>query len=130
MKPLFSRRMLTLLLLLVAGAAYAGSTSVYKWVDEDGVTQFGDRPTSAAAEEVVVKTSEPASSSQASASDPKQKGEDSEACKSARKQLSEYQRAPFLYETDAQGKRHILPDEKRRELLDSVREEIVAVCPK
>ena len=120
---------LLVVLPLIAFTAGAGETSVYMWKDKHGVTHFGDKP-QGDAEEMVVRTSEPSAPAAQQQSEEQagpSKG-DSEECKTARKQLADYERAPFLYETDAQGKRHILPEDERQELLEGVRKQMEAAC--
>lgn len=120
-----------LLAVLTIGQAQAGDVKVQKWVDSQGHVHFGDQPPTAAnTEEMVIKTHGPsdAVANNAPAAKDKAVKQDSGACLSARKQLKDYEAAPFLYETDPQGKKHILPDEQRQELLDSVRSRIKSEC--
>ena len=128
------RMVLTLLAILMFTPVQAAEVKVQKWVDSLGNVHFGDQPpTSANTEEMVIKTnspSQPAASTAATdgKAEDKAAGQDSEACIGARKQLADYERAPFLYETDAQGKKRILPDEQRNELLDGVRQRVEDEC--
>ena len=124
---------LWVMLLLLVAPLQASNVTVQKWVDAAGNVHFGDQPpNSARPEEMVIKTfgpSAPAAGAQAAnKGDAKKPAEDSEACKAAQKQLADYERAPFLYETDADGKRHILPDEQRQQLLDGVKERVKTDC--
>lgn len=128
---LMIRMGLVLLAVLTLAQAQAADIKVQKWVDSQGRVHFGDQPPNAAdTEEMVIKTNSPsdARADNAAADGDKQAKEDSEACIAARKQLKDYEAAPFLYETDPQGKKHILPDEQRQELLESVRSRIKGEC--
>ena len=132
MKSLY-RVGLLLVLVTIVGSAQAADVKIQKWVDGAGNVHFGDKPpNNARAEEMVIRTFEPASAAAAGAAatekEKKLPAEESEGCKDARKQLADYERAPFLYETDADGKRHILPDEQRKELLEGVKERVKAEC--
>jgi len=120
-----------LLAVLTIGQAQAGDVKIQKWVDSQGHVHFGDQPPTAAnTEEMVIKTHGPADAVADNAAADKDKAakQDSEACVAARKQLHDYEAAPFLYESDAEGKKHILPDDQRQELLDSVRDRIKSEC--
>jgi hypothetical protein len=133
--------MRTILLGLVAlvslvGAAQAASTKVYRWVDEEGVVHYADQPRSSEAESVTIRDSRPAPPSASSA--PAATGEEERAsgqqrlsderCAAARKRLDTYQRAPFLFETDAQGKRRILGEQEREEVMEAARQEVEQAC--
>jgi len=125
------RVVLALLMVMMFTPLQAAEIKVQKWVDSLGHVHFGDQPpTSANTEEMVIKTSSPSQVAVDNKAADKDKApkEDSETCIAARKQLSDYERAPFLYETDAQGKKKILPDEQRNELMEGVRERVKTEC--
>jgi len=120
-----------LLAVLMVGPVQAGNVTVQKWTDSLGHVHFGDQPPTAAnTEEMVIKTGGPSDAGAGNASAGKDKApkQDSEACVTARKQLHDYEAAPFLYETDPQGKKRILPDEQRQELLEGVRQRVSSEC--
>ena len=128
---LLIRTGLILLVVAAMGSAQAADVKVQKWVDSLGHVHFGDQPPTAAnTEEMVIKTNSPSDAAPDTDAADKDKApeQDSEACIAARKQLHDYEAAPFLYETDSQGKKHILPDEQRQDLLDSVREQVSSEC--
>lgn len=131
MKQKIPLLLLLLPILLLSVAVDANQTKLYKWVDAQGNVHFGDQASARTdAEEMVVKTNDPSASTAANPADDKQqpiKG-NGEECKEARKQLDEYTRAPFLYETSADGKRHIVPEDQRQELLNNVKERVKTVC--
>ncbi len=119
-------------MLLMSGTGQAGQTKLYKWVDAQGNVHFGDQASAKTnAEEMVVRTAGP--SGNAPAKD-EEKGKaqpskaDSEECKAAQKRLDEYNRAPFLYETGDDGKRHILPEKERQEIMNAAKEQVDVVC--
>ncbi|MCL7945865.1 DUF4124 domain-containing protein [Marinobacter sp. ATCH36] len=52
-----NRKIFTLAVLLVAAPTISSAASVYKWIDENGVTHFGDRqPTGQQSESVSIRT--------------------------------------------------------------------------
>jgi hypothetical protein len=124
-----TRTLLLVMLAVFLGPVQAGDVKVQKWVDSAGRVHFGDQPPHTVdAEEMVINTGGAAEQDPVAGAKPKQPVEDSEACKQARKQLNDYERAPFLYETDADGKKHILPDEERQQLLEGVKGRVDAEC--
>ena len=125
-----------IVLLLFASSANAGK--VYKWVDENGKTHYGDRKGAEARniEEVRVSKSPPISSDITSRqqrtkrlldSYKKERDEKSESrlaaagekkqreekCAAAKDSQARYERAGSLYNKDAQGNRNYLSDEDR-----------------
>jgi hypothetical protein len=121
-----------LAMLLVSGVGQAGQTKLFKWVDAQGNVHFGDQAAARTdAEEMVVRTAGPSENAPAK-DEGKAKQQpsksNSEICKAAQKRLDEYQRAPFLYETGDDGKRHILPEQERQEIMDAAKEQVGVVC--
>jgi len=135
MKQFFRIGLLALLpMLLMSGTGQAGQTKLFKWVDAQGNVHFGDQASAKAnAEEMVVRTAGPSGNAPAKDED-EDKGKaqpskaNSEECKAAQKRLDEYKRAPFLYETGDDGKRHILPEKERQEIMDATNEQVGVVC--
>ena len=129
---LTTRVLLVLFAIVMFGPAQAADIKVQKWVDSRGQVHFGDQPpTSANTEEMVIKTNSPSlPGTNAAADKDKDAGEvkESEACLAARKQLADYERAPFLYETDSNGKKSIMSDDQSNQLLDSVRQRTDDEC--
>ena len=131
---LTTRVLLVLFAIVMFGPAQAADIKVQKWVDSLGQVHFGDQPPiSANTEEMMIRTNSPALPGTDAAADKdkdKDAGEvkESEACLAAREQLANYERAPFLYETDSKGKKSIMSDEQRDELLDSVRQRAARDC--
>lgn len=144
-------RCLTLLLLGLTGFAIQAGETVYKWVDAEGQVHFGDKPESAAAETVTVKSragtdsgaearrervqrilddyateraerdTERAKVAQAAADRARQ-------CAEARDKQFEYEHASHLYTRDATGTKHILNDEDHMKALDAAREAVAEWC--
>ena len=129
---LTTRVLLVLFAIVMFGPAQAADIKVQKWVDSLGQVHFGDQPPiSANTEEMMIRTNSPAlPGTDAAADKDKDAGEvkESEACLAAREQLANYERAPFLYETDSKGKKSIMSDEQRNQLLDSVRQRTDDEC--
>lgn len=124
-----TRTLLLVMLAVFLGPVQAGDVKVQKWVDSAGRVHFGDQPPSTVdTEEMHINTGGAVEQDPVADAKPKQPVEDSEACKQAREQLKEYERAPFLYETDADGKKHILPDEERQQLLEGVKARVDKEC--
>lgn len=134
MKQLFLVALLVVLpMWFVSNGAAAGETNVHMWKDAQGNVHFGDQASAPTyADEMVVRTTDPAAASavqQAAGKEQQAESkENSQACKDARKRLADYERAPFLTEVDADGKKHILPESERQELLVSVKELVKEAC--
>jgi hypothetical protein len=101
-------------------------------VDAQGNVQFsGQPPIKKEAEELIVKTFSPGERARAPGKDEKKQQAskaDSKECKDAQKRLDDYQRAPFLFETDADGKKKILPEKERQQIMDAAKEQVGVVC--
>jgi hypothetical protein len=121
-----------LAMLLLSGVGQAGQTKLYKWVDAQGNVQFsGQPPIKKEAEELTVRTFSPGERARAPGKDEKKQQAskaDSKECKDAQKRLDDYQRAPFLFETDADGKKKILPEKERQQIMDAAKEQVGVVC--
>jgi len=134
MKQFFRIGLVVLLpMLLMSGTGQAGQTKLFKWVDAQGNVHFGDQASARTdAEEMVVRTSSPddkaAGKDEGKDKEPVVSKANSEECKAARKRLDEYKRAPFLYETGDDGKRHILPEKERQEIMNAAKEQVDVVC--
>lgn len=121
--------------LLLSVTVHANQTTMYTWKDAQGNVYFGDQASANTdAEEMTVKTQDPAGAAPSpSASEDEQREqrvnkEGSQACDDARKQLDEYSRAPFLYETSPDGKRRIVTEAERQVLLKNVKEKVKSAC--
>lgn len=122
-----------LVTLLFASTFAASAADVYRWVDDKGVTHYGDRASQAGSHTSTLKsfntdqpatTQNPSQSSSAPASDVGLSNQvRSEQCEKAKKRLEDYNNADQLLVTDEQGKqREITPDEKVEAIVRAKRE--------
>lgn len=124
-------------------SAQVAAKNVYKWVDENGKTQYSDTPPAEVeSEKVRIDEEDPAAAAEARAraerqqrllksyeADRKdraatqakkadelaQRNQHDAQCEQARRTLQRYQDANYLYKKDAAGERKILSDELRRQ---------------
>jgi len=131
----------TLLFLLIQSPGYA---KVYKWVDENGQVNFGDRPESSDAESVNIRTNETTTprAIKKPESDPKDKnnnpaadaGKPAEAplvpeklsakektklCNEAKSDYAAISSRGRMREKNAKGEYIYLPDDQRQQRLDA-----------
>lgn len=136
------------LLLVVAGSAHG---EIYKWVDEHGRVQYGDKPVKSA--QTLSIDESPAVSSiskqqriekrnkllQGFAEDRKEKNKKlaktkkkqrmiKQRCLWARDRLKQYQRASSLYNLDAKGNRIVLSDKQRAATTKKLKASIRRYC--
>lgn len=148
------RILLGLCIVLSQGAGAA----VYRWVDEHGRVQFGDRPPAREeVEQIELKVPPPSSPGSTPAQTPAQRREVQQkmldayrdereqrqqrrerqaaeqarrkrACIEARDRLRLYRSTSALYELDEQGNRRYLSDEGYEAALAQAREEVARLC--
>ncbi|WP_428622730.1 DUF4124 domain-containing protein [Sedimenticola sp.] len=135
----------------------AASAAVYRWVDEQGRTQFGDRPpVDQSSEELPLKLRAPAQGNQPPATEQqrrelrqkmldayqqereekrqarkKRAAEEAKrkrACIEAKDRVREYESAAGLYDLQADGTRRYLSDKEFRESLRKARDEVKRLC--
>jgi len=153
-----SRRAIYLLVLLLGGVwLQAAPAAVYRWVDADGRTQFGDRPPpDRSAEEVLIKqrpvpdgVGTPMSDQQRrelrqkmldayrEEREEKQRAREKRAaaeaqrkmaCAEARDRVREYESAAGLYELQPDGSRRYLSEEEFRVSLRRAQDEVKRYC--
>ncbi len=144
------------LVVLLAVADSAPAAKVYKWVDENGNVHFGDRPAGNDAQELEIKTREPAapaptpglplrpSQVRTSISDvmeeerlrrkdarekEKQARESRQRnCVLARDKLRSYEESDYLYDIDSEGNRRVLNDAQRKAAEDAARDDVTRFC--
>ena len=149
----------TLLLAFVAclcagfAGGNAGAAEIYKWVDQYGHVQFGDRPPEQGAEKMDVHTTAPAQDpamdqqrekrdkllemyqeersehdrKENEAREQKQKREAN--CKSAREQLNQMRTAQFLYEKTADPRNpRVLNDKERAARTANMEQQVAKWC--
>ncbi len=125
-------------------AANAGE--VYRWVDENGVVHYSDRPVTDQAERVAVRAPRPTQTPPApppadvpagsdaqgklfAEPDPEQvDAQRSANCEAARARLAQLERAPRLYREGADGERQFLADDEIEVLREEARELVDAWC--
>lgn len=144
--------LLFITMLLFAASAAAG---VYKWVDEDGHVQFGDRPPPEvdAGDEVVIRNKEPASEEiapvdrkqvrdrlleqyqrereekkETSAKKRKEKEQQEKRCAYAKTKLSEYLEHGAIYDRLPNQERRYLTDQERDAEIAQARKEVKMWC--
>lgn len=123
---------------LLAVSCAPALAQIYKWVDANGVTHYGEKPPETGkAKELQLHEASPASGSQAKAGDPawqdkerafkqrqtereqtaakleKDKAAREEECKRAHAQLADLRSSGRAYETNDKGERVFLSDEQR-----------------
>ena len=146
---------LQLLLLLTAlMVAVTASAGIYRWVDENGYVQYGDRPPSDvnASNEVVIRKQAPDSGPARvdrkqsrerlleqyqrerdekkgkAAKQRQQKERRKKRCAYARTRLTEYQEHGGLYERLPNQKRRYLSDQEREAEIAKARQEVKKWC--
>ncbi len=137
-------------LIVVTSTVQAGD--VYKWVDDNGRTHYGDTPPDETASAVEIETGKPSVSPhlqerrkkrgkllQQFAEERRQEAEAAEKlaaekaererqCKRTRNQLRQYEHSPYLYETNEDGERRILNDAERAAEQERLRQFLQEHC--
>ena len=140
----------SLVLCLLAALGLPTLAQVYKWVDDKGITHYGERPPTGANARQMAK--EPASPAPAAAAQPtwqeqerafrqrrveaaqaeartrEQEQANRQACNQARDQLRQYKAAGALYHLDAQGERAILSDAERQAATSRLEQLVAQNC--
>ncbi len=124
----------------------ANASEVYRWVDENGVVHYSDRPVVEAAERVAVRTPRAPEAPPAPPTGDVPAGSDAQGklfaepdpdqvdaqrsanCEAARARLAQLERAPRLYREGPEGERQFLADEEIELLRDEARELVDAWC--
>ena len=147
-----------ILLGLCMGLSQVAAAGVYRWVDEQGRVQFGDRPPAhKEAQQIELKTPPRSSSGSSPSQTPEQRREVRQkmldayrdereqrqqqreqraaeqarrqrACIEARDRLRLYRSTSALYELDEQGNRRYLSDEGYEAALARARQEVQRLC--
>lgn len=122
-----------LVTVLLASTFAASAADVYRWVDDKGVTHYGDNASQAGSHTSTLKlfkTNEPDTADGRSPASPAPASDAglsnqvrSEQCEKAKKRLEDYNNADQLLVTDEQGQqREITPDEKIEAIVRAKRE--------
>ncbi len=151
-KPILKGLVVTLCILIQIPNAVSG---VYRWVDENGKTYYGDRPPAQEQAEEIEQKQQPASSLTSPAQNSsaenrqrlldryqqereekkeaaRQKREETEKqkrnCELARERLKYYESYPLLYEKLPDGERRYLSAEEKDEDMKKLREAVAHWC--
>lgn len=119
------RAILVLTACVFCAAAVAGE--VYKWVDKEGHTHYGDRPKQGG-EEVELHG---AGGTGPASTDPeavKAQAERDAECQHKKSQLDTYRRAPSISETDNLGRTREYTAAERQQLLDLTEKQVATAC--
>lgn len=125
------------------------ASDIYKYVDENGVVHYVDRPTGEATEQRVVVSTAPSTASRSSANsgpdwrerrqarqearaakeaERSEQEERKELCQQYRQRLEQYDNSPRLYRMDEQGERVYLDEEQIKEAREQVKLQIDKNC--
>ena len=125
------------------------AADVYRWVDEHGVTHFGDTPPAAGARRITLPSTRPTGDDQrqertqrlldefaAARAEKKAAAEEQAkarearlaACDEARQRHYEYEHSRYLYEWDAQGNKRVLGDDEHAKARAAARADIEKWC--
>ncbi|HED36583.1 MAG TPA: DUF4124 domain-containing protein [Gammaproteobacteria bacterium] len=138
----------TLILLLVSFSAFA---EIYKWVDEQGKTHYGDKPaenaqqmdvdieakghinTGQRREDKRKKLIDAYAEDRAREAEEKKKKKEKRAknqhkCTVAKDRLGRYERARYLYDFDSNGSRIVVPDTVREKSTEALRQQVKKYC--
>ena len=118
----------TLIVLTSIGASLPAVAEIYRWVDEDGVTHYGDRP-AANAEHVRIRDGKPVSPTK------EEKAETvelaalrEEQCEMAQSRYKEYSSSDRLIEQDDFGKKRELSPDERLAAIAKAKSDVDAYC--
>lgn len=132
----------TLLCCCLLLALPVSANEIYRWVDDNGVVHYTDRPREGA-ERLTIRTASPSTPARASTV-AAPRGEQSELmaepdadqtaeirsanCTSSRERLARLQRAPRLYREGEDGERLYLDDDERTLVLAEAQELVESWC--
>ncbi|MEE8429173.1 MAG: DUF4124 domain-containing protein [Gammaproteobacteria bacterium] len=137
------------LLVLLAIPAAALAQGIYRWTDEAGQIQFGDRPATVGAEKVKgASTGDPttierlqrqqellhsyaeqrAEKSEQSAKTQAEKVQRAAKCTKVKNRLVYLQQARYIYEQSDNGERRILSDSERETSAANAQEKVSRLC--
>jgi hypothetical protein len=119
------RSILILVTCVFCAAAAAGD--VYKWVDKDGRTHYGDKPKQGGEEVELHGTggNGPPSTDPVAAN--AQAARDAE-CQRKKSQLAAYAKAPSINETDNLGRTRAYTEEEKTQFLDRFQKQVDIAC--
>lgn len=131
----------SLLCCILLMALPVSANEIYRWIDDNGVVHYTDRPREGA-ERLTIRTASP--TTPAPSSSPAPRGEQGELmaepdaekteevrsanCTSSRERLARLQRAPRLYREGEDGERLYLDDDERTLVLAEAQELVESWC--
>lgn len=136
-----SHRIIGILLIALAMGPTLSATPIYKWVDKNGNVHYSTVPQNPNAQPLKIlntagnripsaaRLPTAASSNAADRALTRTTPSDSAACKSARKTLSNYLGASYLYTLDKHGKKRQLSKARQGQAIDQAKIAIVKACP-
>jgi len=124
-----------IVLCLAAVATGVAAEDVYRWVDDDGVVHYSDRPVGKNAERVDVRSLD-AIEDAGDARAGERGGESGaaeeetrrEQCERAKTRLAEYQEADRLYQVGPEGERREMSADERVKAIARVKQDVQAFC--
>ena len=147
-RPAHCVRVSTLIATALASATLFAA-DVYRWVDERGVTHFGDTPPSAGAQRITLPSKRPAGDDRRqertqrlldefAAARAEKKAAALEqakalearlaACDEARQRQHEYEHSRYLYEWDERGNKRVLGDDEHEKARATARADVEKWC--
>lgn len=117
------RAISALLLALCCGPAAA--VEVYKWVDQNGVVHYGDKPKHGA-EALDVRQPPPSETALAEAA--RQQEARTADCQKRRAQLDSYRKATAIKETDGLGRTREYSEAERLAFLERTEKQVAEAC--
>ena len=125
---------------LALAAGTVSATQVYKWVDAEGITHFGDLPQDREARRIDLRTppspTPRATGAESSGETPdkatteggEKNPERAEYCRRARDDLARYGKAERLIRLDEDGKEVEVDDQGRTQLMERTRKQVERWC--
>ena len=119
------RAILVLAMCVFCAPALAGD--VYKWVDKDGKTHFGDRPKTGG-EEVEIRTGGGKGPALHDPAEVVRVTEHDAECQRRKQKLGVYKAAPSISETDNLGKMREYSEQERLEFIKRYEQQTAEAC--
>ncbi|VAW68163.1 hypothetical protein MNBD_GAMMA10-2249 [hydrothermal vent metagenome] len=150
-KVFYTAMRLLILVPILMLASFNLSAEIYKWVDEQGKTHYGDKPVNNAQQMEVdieikgnINTGQTRENRRKNLIDAfeedrlrekkekqkrKEKKEKHERkCRSAKDRLRRYERARYLYDIDSSGSRIVVPEAQRQKSTEALRQQVKKYC--
>ncbi len=130
MDPLFRTTARTIALIsaiALLSAPLAQARDIYRWVDEEGVAHYGDRPTPGS-EPVPVRNGKPVAPSGKDAESEEMAKLRENQCQLAKTRYAEYNASARMVEKDDFGKERELSAEERLQAIAKAKSDVEAYC--